>query len=331
MSNFKVLEKILKIEFPVIMAPMFLVSNVNMVIEAMKNGIAGVIPSLNFRTPDELGNAIDILNNFYTSNENKGTYGINLIVQKSNYQLQEHLDICVSKKVPFYITSLGNPKEVVDKAKPYGAVVFSDVTNLKHAEKVHEMGIDGFIAVCESAGGHSGTQSNKDFVPALLERFPGTPVIAAGGIANGRGILSMLSLGAMGVSIGTLFIASKESEVSQEYKDAIVNSRMKDIVMTSRLSGAPVSIINTPYYKKLKKADKKRQKIEEVDPLPKNKMKLMEEGIKMLQKSIEPGNYNNLWVAGKSVEYINKIKPVGKIIKSLKKEFLLDVGQSKNL
>ena len=323
MNSSSLLNKFLDIEFPVIMAPMFLVSNVNMVIEAMRNGIAGVIPSLNYRTTDKLGNAIDELNDFYTSGSNRGIYGINLIVQKSNHRLKEHLDICVSKKVPFYITSLGSPQEVMDRVKAYGAKVFSDVTNLKHAKRVHDMGVDGFIAVSDSAGGHSGSYPNQLLIPALKKHFPDKPVIAAGGIATGNGILSMLSMGAVGVSIGTLFIASIEAEVSKEYKEAIINSAMKDIVMTSRLSGAPVSIINTPFYKKLKEEDEKREMAVGIsDPGPENKMKIMENGIKMLEKSVKPGNYNNLWVAGKSVELVHEIKPIAEIVKTLKKEFL---------
>ncbi len=316
MRKFKQLNDYMNIEFPVIMAPMFLVSNVEMLIEGMKNGIAGVIPSLNFRTNSELEEAIDRLNDFYRSRENKGSYGVNLIVQGTNSKLKEHLDICIRKKVPFYITSLGSPKEVIDKVKTYGAIVFSDVTNLKHAKRVFDLGVEGFIAVSDSAGGHSGTFPNQLLIPALKKHFPEMPVIAAGGIANGDGILSMLSLGAAGVSIGTLFIASKESKVSKEYKDSIIRSGMKDIVMTNRLSGAPVSIINTPYYKKLEEEDKISEKS------PETKMEKMEKGIKMLEKSIQPGNYNNLWVAGKSVELIKEIKPVAGIIQTLKEEFL---------
>lgn len=322
MSNKHILSNYLNIEFPVIMAPMFLVSNVRIVIEAMKYGIAGVIPSLNYRTDNELGNALDELNTFNKSKNNKGTYGINLIVQASNLRLEQDLEICVRKKVPFYITSLGSPEIVIKRAKEYGAIVFSDVTNLKHAKRVYDLGVDGFIAVGDDAGGHSGTESNNTLVPSLLKNFPDKPVIAAGGIANGKGIASMLSLGAVGVSIGTLFIASDESPVSNEYKEAILRSGIEDIVMTSSLSGAPVSIINTPFYKGLKKADKEQKNTKGIASTVESKMETMKKGIRMLEKSIEPGNYNNLWVAGKSVESINSIKPVAEIIKTLKEEFL---------
>ncbi len=319
MSRQNQLIELLGIEIPIIMAPMFLVSNVNMVIEAMKSGIAGVIPSLNYLTGKELEKALEDLNDFKSSNENHGSYGINLIVQSTNKRMEEDLKICVEKRVPFYITSLGNPEKVLEGARSYGAKVFSDVTNIKHAQRVYDLGVDGFIAVGSGAGGHAGPHPNQLLVPALQKHFPDKPVIAAGGIASGKGILSMLALGAVGVSLGTLFIASNEAGVSDEYKKAIVDSEMKDIIMTSRLSGAPVSIINTPFYRQLKEQDEKTGPVSK-DKL--TKLKRLEEGISMLEKSIQPGNYNNLWVAGHTVELIDEVKPVKEIIHRLKEELI---------
>ncbi len=328
MSRKNQLIDLLGIETPIIMAPMFLVSNVNMVIEAMRSGIAGVIPSLNYLTGKELSQALDDLNDFKSSPENHGTYGINLIVQSTNKRMEEDLKICVKNKVPFYITSLGNPEKVLEGARSYGAKVFSDVTNIKHAQRVYELGVDGFVAVGSGAGGHAGPHPNQLLVPALQKHFPDKPVIAAGGIANGKGILSMLALGAAGVSLGTLFIASTEASVSDEYKKAIIDSGMKDIIMTSRLSGAPVSIINTPFYRKLKEQDEKAGPVSK-DKL--TKLERLEEGISMLEKSIQPGNYNNLWVAGHTVELIDEVRPVKEIIYRLKEELKVAIEEIREL
>ncbi len=324
MHKMKFLEEYLEIEVPIIMAPMFLVSNVNMLIEAMKSGIAGVIPSLNYLTGKELEQSLAELNDFRHSPENHGTYGINLIVQSTNKRMERDLEICLKMKVPFYITSLGNPEKVLKQARTYGAKVFSDVTNLKHAQRVYEQGVDGFVAVGSGAGGHAGPYPNQLLIPALKIHFPDMPVIAAGGIANGKGILSMLTLGAVGVSLGTLFIASNEAGVSDEYKKAIVDSGMKDIIMTSRLSGAPVSIINTPFYRKLKEQDEKAGPVSK-DKL--TKLERLEEGISLLEKSIQPGNYNNLWVAGHTVELIDEIRPVKDIIDRLKEELKIAIEE----
>ncbi|MCK7559965.1 nitronate monooxygenase [Chitinophaga sedimenti] len=153
--------------------------------------------------------------------------------------------------MPLYITSLGNPKPVIDAARTYGATVLCDVTNLVHAQKAADMGCDGFIAVSSGAGGHAGPYPMHVLVPMLQRAFPDKMVIAAGGIATGQQMASAMVLGAAGVSIGTRFIASTEATVSNEYKNAIVDYGMEDIVLTERISGTPCNIINTPVAQKM--------------------------------------------------------------------------------
>lgn len=310
----------LGIEFPMIMAPMFLVSNQEMCIEAMRGGVAGTFPSLNFRDKGQLEDVLARLNEFKNSAENKGTYGVNLIVQKSNPLYSKHLQACVDAKNPFYITSLGHPGEVIQEAHKYGAKVYCDVTNYEHAKKCYELGADGFIAVGQGAGGHAGPFPLMLLVPTLKKNFPDMPVISAGGVATGDGIAAMLTLGADGVSMGTRFIASTEGGVNSEYKNAVVESTMADIVMTERLSGTPCTIINTPYAKKI---GYKQNAIERY--LSKNKttkkyfkMLFALKGMKSLEQSVKPGNYNNLWCAGQTVELIDEIKPVFEIVQELK-------------
>ena len=314
------LNNLLGIEFPIIMAPMFLVSNEAMVKAAITNGIAGSFPSLNYRKEGELEAVLTSLNN--CKKNNLGTYGVNLIVQKSNPLYEKHLKICIDFKVPFYITSLGNPKQVIEAAHTYGAKVFCDVTNIEHAKKANDLNCDGFIAVGQGAGGHAGPYPLSILVASLKKHFPYKPIIAAGGIANGDGILSMLSLGAAGVSIGTRFIASTEAGVNDEYKNSIVDSKMDDIVLSEKLSGTPCTIINTPYAKKI------GYKLNFIERLLANnkttkkyfKMLFQLKGMGRLEKSVKPGNYNNLWCAGQSVELIEGILPITQIIDNLKTE-----------
>ena len=316
------LTELLQIQFPVIMAPMFLVSNEEMMACAMKSGIMGVFPSLNFRKKEEFASLLDKLNVLKLNGHNRGSYGVNLIVQKTNPLYEEHLKICMEKKVPFYITSLGNPQEVIDKAHAYGAKVFCDLTNIGHAKKCHGHGCDGFIAVGQGAGGHAGPFPLQILVPSLHKHFPDTPIIAAGGIASGEGILSMLALGAEGVSIGTCFIASKEASVSQAYKDAIVNAEMQDIVLTTKISGTPCNIINTPYAKEIGYTQNWFEKLLSTSKITKKYFKMLVQlkGMKRLESSVKKGNYQNLWSAGQSVELVNDIKPCGEIIEGLMKE-----------
>lgn len=317
------LQKLFKIDFPLIMAPMFLVSDVKMIKSAAESGIIGTFPTLNYRESNELANALSEINEFVSKNEIKGTYGVNLIVQKSNPYYQKHLKICIDHKVPFYITSLGNPKHVISEAHKYGAKVFCDVTNLQHAEKVHSLGADGIIAVTQGAGGHAGPEPMHILIPALKERYADIPIIAAGGISTGKILHAALLLGADGASVGTRFIASEEAPVSKEYKEAIVHSSSDDIVMTERLSGTPSTIINTPYAKKIGYKQKGFEKMLSRNPRTKKyfKMLIQIKGMKKLEKSVKPGNYKNLWIAGKSVEFVKDIKPIKEIINTLKEEF----------
>ena len=328
MSTFKLnqmhtkLTQALSIDFPMIMAPMFLVSNEAMLVEGMKGGIAAAFPTLNYRNDSELEQILDKLNAAKVGLSVKGTYGVNLIVQKTNPLYEKHLKICVAKKVPFYITSLGSPKQVIEQAHSYGAKVFCDVTNLEHAKKCADLGCDGFIAVGQGAGGHAGPNPLQIIIPALQHKFPDIPVIAAGGIADGAGIASMLALGAAGVSVGTRFIASKEATISNEYKNAIIDSKMSDIVLTEKISGTPCTIIDTPFAKKIGYKQNWLERMLSNNSRTKKyfKMWVQLSGMKKLQESIKPGNYQTLWCAGQSVELINDILPCKEIIDRMKKE-----------
>lgn len=311
------------VDFPVIMAPMFLISDVKMVVNAMKSGIIGTFPSLNYREDEKLDAALSQINSAMQDPGNKTkVYGVNLIVQRSNPYYKRHLDICVRQRVPFYITSLGNPAEVIEAAHAYGAKVFADVTNLEHARKVVSQGVDGIIAVAQGAGGHAGPYPLQLLIPALKREFPDMPVVAAGGIASGSGIVSAITLGADAVSIGTRFIASTEAPVSPDYKNAIVESGMNNIVLTERLSGTPSSIINTPYARKIGYKQNWFEKLLSNNARTKKYFKMLVQvrGMKKLEKSVKPGNYNNLWGAGQSVELIYQISPIAEIVKQFEQE-----------
>lgn len=305
------------------MAPMFLVSNEAMMKSGLEAGIMATFPTLNYRKEGELEALLKNLNAYKISNQTKGNYGVNLIVQQSNPLYKKHLAVCIENKVPFFITSLGNPKEVIEQAHAYGAKVYCDVTNLTHAEKCASLKCDGFIAVGQGAGGHAGPNPLHILIPSLVKKFPHIPVIAAGGIASGDAMLSAMASGAQGFSIGTRFIASKEAQVSNEYKDAIVNSGMDDIVMTTRISGTPCSIIDTPYAKKIGYQQSWFEKMLNENKTVKKYFKMLTQirGMKKLEDSVKPGNYKTLWCAGKSVEMIHDILGCEQIVKSLIKEF----------
>ncbi len=310
------------LDMPIIMAPMFLVSNLEMMKEAVRCGIMGVFPTLNFRNKEELESVLTTLKEYH-SNTNSGSYGVNLIVQKTNPLLKQHLELCIKHKVPFYITSLGNPEVVIHEAHKYGGKVYCDVTNMKHAHKCAAMECDGFIAVGSGAGGHAGPYPLHIIVPALRKEFPHIPVVAAGGIADGYAMASSLVLGASAVSIGTRFIASHEATVSNEYKQAIVDSGIHEIVLTERLSGTPCAVIDSPDVRKMGLKQSPFEKLMGRSPLIKKYFKMLVQikGLKALEKSVKPGSYNNIWSAGQSVEFIDEVFSTEQIVEKFKLEY----------
>ncbi len=239
------LDKLLDIDYPIIVAPMFLISNTKMIKAALQSGVTAAFPALNYRTDKELRSAINEIKAF----SNK-PFGVNLIVNRSHLKYKDQLDTLLELKVSYIITSLGNPKEVIEKCRSMGIKVFCDVVDLKYARKVEDLGADGMIAVNNRAGGHSGNLSPQALI-ALLKENCRIPIISAGGIGRGQDLANAMAWGAAGASIGTIFIACEESDVSPEYKQAMIDYGEKDIVMTTKLSGSPLTVINTPYVQQL--------------------------------------------------------------------------------
>jgi nitronate monooxygenase len=309
------LTALLNITHPIIMAPMFLVSNTKMVIEGMKSGVAGCIPALNYRTLDELKSSIHELK---ASKVPGGSFGYNLIVNKSNVKYKDQLRVLCEEGVDFIITSLGSPEETINEAHKVGIKVFCDVTDLAFAQKVESLGADALIAVNNLAGGHRGNLDPETLIKELNENTS-LPVISAGGVGNKSDLVKMISYGAVGVSIGSPFIASIESDVSQDYKQACVDYGAKDIVMTERISGTPCTVINTPY---VQKVGTKQTGLETLL----NKNKTLKKWVKMIrfyigmkatEKAATQVTYKTVWVAGPTIENTKEILPVSKIVQQL--------------
>jgi nitronate monooxygenase len=309
--------ELLNIEFPIIMAPMFLVSNVAMVNEGVKSGITGAIPALNYRTIDELRAAIQTM-----KKEVGGPTGINLIVNKSNFLYKEQLQVICEEKIDYIITSLGSPRETIEMAKKHGVKVFCDVTNVEYAKKVESLGADAVIAVNKEAGGHAGNISYKELIP-LLKQNVKVPVISAGGVGNGEQIKEMLELGADGLSMGSVFIASEEAGVSHEYKQACVDYGAKDIVMTTKLSGTPCTVIKTPYVEKIGTQQNWIERLLNKNKRLKKWFKAFTfyKGMKKLKSAAFSATYKSVWCAGPSIEFVKEIKPVAAIVKQLREEY----------
>ncbi len=309
------LKKLLRIEYPIIMAPMFLVSNTEMVISGMKNGIAGCIPALNYRTNTELESALITLKDAKIKG---GAYGFNLIVNQSNLKYKQQLETICKIGCDFIITSLGNPKEVIKKAHQHGILVFCDVTDLKFAQKVEHLGADAIIAVNNLAGGHRGNLSPVDFI-SILKQHCKLPIISAGGVSSKSELDQILSYGASGVSVGSPFIASQESKVSDQYKNACVTYGKEDIVITEKISGTPCTVINTPYVQKIGTQISRLERYFIKHKVFKKWIKLMRFilGTNAVTNAAKQATYKTVWVAGPSIKDTKTIEPVKQIIHRL--------------
>ena len=230
------------LRLPVIGAPLFIVSTPKLVIEQCKSGIIGAFPALNARKEDELEswliNISQELEAFKKNNPEKkvAPYAVNQIVHQSNTRLKIDVEMCVKYKAPIVITSLRPPAEVVEAVHSYGGLVFHDVINMRHAKKAISQGVDGIIAVCTGAGGHAGTISPFALIKEIKDIFDGF-VILSGSMSNGRDVLAAECIGADLAYMGTRFIATKEANAVDEYKDMIIDSDADDIVYSSLFTG----------------------------------------------------------------------------------------------
>lgn len=309
------LTKMLSIEYPIIMAPMFLVSNEEMIVAACQNGITGAFPALNYRSEEELRKAIQ-----YIKSKTDKAFGVNLIVNKSNVKLAYQLKVCLEEKVSYVITSLGSPEEVIKQCKPQGVKVFCDVVDLKYAQKVELLGADALIAVNNRAGGHCGPASQEELIPLLVQNCS-IPVISAGGISKAGDLEKTLSLGAAGVSVGTVFIATHECKVSDEYKNAIIQYGEKDIVLSTKLSGSHLTVINTPYVQELGTEANFLERLMKKHKWLKKwiKMFIFYKGMKSIEKAAFGATYKTVWCAGPSIENVHEIKSVKEVVQELLK------------
>lgn len=311
------LTEMLNIQYPIIMAPMFLVSNTKMVIEATHSGITGAIPALNYIDDKQFRTALEEL-----KSKCNGPFGINLIANKSNVRLKEQMHTCLEYQVDYIITSLGNPKTIIEEAHKRGMLVFCDVIDAAYAKKVENLGADALIAVNSEAGGHAGNLKASQLIP-LLKSTCNIPVISAGGVGDAEGFRKMLDLGACGISMGSPFIATEESTVSEDYKRACVEYNASDIVMSTKLSGTPCTVINTPY---VQKTGTQQNAVERL--LNKNrslkkfvKMLTFYKGMKSLEKAAFGNTYKTVWCAGPSIQYVHSIRPVKEVIGTIIEEY----------
>jgi nitronate monooxygenase len=281
------LSQSLGLRYPFVAAPMFLISNKEMIVAAAQAGILGSMPSLNARTAEDFRADLE-----WIRARTDRPFGINLTIGLTpKERIEQDFELCMEFGVQVLLTSYGNPTELTQRAHDKGCKVFHDVISLQHARKAAAAGVDGIIAVGAGAGGHAGRISPYVLIPWLKEEV-NLPILAAGCISDGRQVVASLALGAELCYIGTRFIASAECGASQAYKDKVVSSGPEDIVYTDVVSGIHANFIK--------------------DTIPENfTADRSPEGAK---------RWKDIWSAGQGVALIHEQKPMGDIVEALAKE-----------
>ncbi|MGA7322897.1 MAG: nitronate monooxygenase family protein [Rhodomicrobium sp.] len=301
---------------PAVGAPLFIVSNPDLVIAQCKAGIIGSFPALNAREKEGepvmlevwLQRITEELDRHNQANPDRpaAPYAVNQIVHASNTRLQRDLEICVRWKVPVTITSLGARVELNDAVHSYGGITLHDIINNRFARKAIEKGADGLIAVAAGAGGHAGTISPFALIQEIREWFDG-PLLLSGGIATGSAILAAQAMGADLAYIGSAFIATKEANASEAYKQAIVNGTAEDIVYTNFFTG-----VHGNYLKPSLAA-------QGLDPdnLPTSDPSKMN----FSGGSAKPKTWKDIWGCGQAIGAVKSVVSAGALVDRLAQEY----------
>lgn len=307
-----------RLRLPLMAAPMFLISNPQLVLACCRNGIVGSFPALNQRESSGFKSWLEEIEAGLALLEKPAPYAVNLIVHNSNPRLEADLAICVAHKVPIVITSLGAVKELVDAVHQYGGLVFHDVTTRRHAEKAAQAGVDGLIAVAAGAGGHAGTWSPFSLVAEIRQFFDKT-LLLAGCLNHGHEILAAQLLGADLAYLGTRFIGTTESHASDAYKDMLLTSHAADIIHTPAVSGVPASFM--------------RQSLEAAgfDLSSLGSLGTTSGGAKLKPMSDEAKAWKTVWSAGQGVGGISDLPSVDQLVARLDGEYRKACEQAAHL
>jgi nitronate monooxygenase len=305
------------VEIPIICGAMYPCSNPELVATASDAGAIGIVQpvSMTYVYGHDFREGLRLIKSMTPR-----PFGMNALIEQSSKiyreRLEKWVDIALEEGVRFFVTSLGNPRWVVDKAAQVGGIVYHDVTERKWAQKAIQGGVHGLIGVNNVAGGHAGHLSPEALLADVGDL--GLPVICAGGVGDPQTFRRMMDLGYAGVQMGTRFIATTECLAHADYKQAIVNAEPKDIVLTERLTGVPVAVINNDYIRQLGlRAGPIARAM-----LRHRKMKYWMRTIYNLQSlrrlkktSLSSSGAHDYWQAGKSVGGIHSVESARDVIR----------------
>lgn len=300
-----------QLSLPVIAAPMFIVSNPNLVIAQCEGGVVGSFPALNARPAELLEAWLTTIETALAERKRAepgariAPFAVNQIIHQSNDRLDHDLDVCMRHRVPIIITSLRAPDDVVKRVHDYGGMVFHDVISIRHAHKALEAGVDGLVLVCTGAGGHAGTLNPFALVREVRRFFSG-PLALSGAITDGAGILAAEAIGADFAYVGTRFIATQEADAVPPYKQMIVDSAAADIVYTAYFSG-----VHGNYLKKSVVAAG-------FDP---DRLPAADKAAMNFASDRPAKVWKDIWGAGQGVGNIDEVLPARALVARLQQEY----------
>ena len=297
-----------RLRLPLIAAPMFLVSGVELVVAACRNGVIGAFPTVNCRTPDQLdvwlGEIGDRLRRHSdASGKPAAPLCPNLIVHRSNARLGEDLAVLLRHNPEIVITSVGSPAPVLEPLHEAGALVFADVASIRHAERAVTAGADGLVLLTAGAGGQTGWLNPFVFVRAVRGFFAG-PIVLAGGISDGHALRAAQALGCDLAYMGTKFIATHESLADIRYKDMLVASSADDILLTTAFTGLQTNML--------------RPSIEaaglDPDNLPPRGAINIGQDVDIGARQNRPERWRDIWSAGHSTSGVTEVLSVDQLV-----------------
>ncbi len=292
-----------RLRLPVIAAPMFLASGPGLVLAACRAGVVGTFPAANARSPEELDAWFDEIEQGLAGDTSAAPFGVNIVLARPA-RPDPLLDVCVRRKPPLVITSIGDPRDLTQQVHGWGGSIFHDVTTVRHAEKAAEADVDGLVLVCAGAGGHSGAVNPFALTPQVRARFDGL-IVLAGSIGDGQSILAAQALGADLVYMGTRFLATDESLASNAYKPMMVAAETKDVLNTPAISGIPASFL--------------RQSIQAVGLDPDNMPNPNGPQVRALPDGVQP--WRDVWSAGQGVGLIDDTPSVAELVARLAAQY----------
>jgi nitronate monooxygenase len=304
-----------RLALPLIAAPMFLVSGVELVVAACRNGVIGAFPTVNCRTPDELDawlTGIETRLRAFSDQGGKRAAPVcpNLIVHRSNARLADDLEVLLKHDPEIVITSVGSPAPVIKSLHEAGAIVLADVASIRHAERAIAAGADGLVLLTAGAGGQTGWLNPFAFVRAVRGFFDG-PIVLAGGIADGRALRAAEVLGCDLAYMGTKFIATRESMADARYKQMLVDSSADDVLLTTAFTGLQTNMLTPSIL------------AAGLDPkdLPARGAIEIGKDIDIGARENRPKRWRDIWSAGHSTSGVTGVLSVDELVARTREEY----------